>query len=82
MRKLILAIAVFALTIASLGAQPGKTKVQPKAQAYDVAAYLYPAYAADDPRLRPFWPMGFQQPCLAAVYTLNRKCMISPSCTT
>ena len=26
---------------------------------YDVAAYLYPAYAADDPRLRPFWPMGF-----------------------
>lgn len=25
---------------------------------YDVAAFLYPAYAADDPRLRPFWPMG------------------------
>jgi len=25
---------------------------------YDVAAYLYPAYVADDPRLRPFWPMG------------------------
>lgn len=25
---------------------------------YDVAAYVYPAYAADDPRLRPFWPMG------------------------
>ena len=25
---------------------------------YDVAAYLYPAYAADDPRLRPFWPSG------------------------
>lgn len=25
---------------------------------YDVAAYLYPAYAADDPRLRPFWPTG------------------------
>ena len=24
----------------------------------DVAAYLYPAYAADDPRLRPFWPSG------------------------
>ena len=28
-------------------------------QHYDVAAYLYPAYVADDPRLRPFWPMGF-----------------------
>ena len=25
---------------------------------YDVAAYLYPAYASDDPRLRPFWPKG------------------------
>ena len=30
---------------------------QPK-RTYDVAAYLYPAYAADDPRLRPFWPTG------------------------
>ena len=28
------------------------------AQQYDVAAYLYPAYAAGDVRLRPFWPMG------------------------
>ena len=27
-------------------------------RSYDVAAYVYPAYAADDPRLRPFWPMG------------------------
>ena len=27
-------------------------------QNYDVAAYLYPAYAAGDPRLGPFWPMG------------------------
>ncbi len=27
-------------------------------QKYDVAAFLYPAYASDDPRLRPFWPMG------------------------
>ena len=25
---------------------------------YDVAAYLYPAYASNDPRLRPFWPTG------------------------
>lgn len=28
------------------------------AKKYDVAAYLYPAYVSDDPRLRPFWPMG------------------------
>jgi len=27
-------------------------------QRYDVAAFLYPAYANDDPRLRPFWPEG------------------------
>lgn len=27
-------------------------------QHYDVAAFLYPAYANDDPRLRPFWPSG------------------------
>lgn len=25
---------------------------------YDVAAFLYPAYATGDPRLRPFWPSG------------------------
>ncbi len=25
---------------------------------YDVAAFLYPAYASGDPRLRPFWPEG------------------------
>ncbi len=31
---------------------------QGKKQKYDVAAFLYPAYASDDPRLRPFWPMG------------------------
>lgn len=27
-------------------------------RSYDIAAFVYPAYAADDPRLRPFWPMG------------------------
>ncbi|MCR8560672.1 glycoside hydrolase family 99-like domain-containing protein [Mucilaginibacter sp. BJC16-A38] len=27
-------------------------------QKYDVAAFLYPAYASGDPRLRPFWPEG------------------------
>jgi hypothetical protein len=25
---------------------------------YDIAAFLYPAYVNDDPRLRPFWPNG------------------------
>ncbi len=25
---------------------------------YDIAAFVYPAYASDDPRLRPFWPYG------------------------
>lgn len=33
------------------------TKQVPKKK-YDVAAFLYPAYANDDPRLRPFWPSG------------------------
>ena len=38
----------------------GRTIVHAQSrQHYDVAAYLYPAYASDDPRLRPFWPMGF-----------------------
>ena len=25
---------------------------------YDIAAFVYPAYASDDQRLLPFWPMG------------------------
>ena len=36
----------------------GRTASPLAAKQYDVAAYLYPAYVADDPRLRPFWPMG------------------------
>lgn len=43
-------LVLLVLTLAVFG-------VQAK-QKYDVAAYVYPAYAADDPRLRPFWPMG------------------------
>ena len=31
---------------------------QKEKRQYDVAAFLYPAFASDDPRLRPFWPMG------------------------
>lgn len=29
-----------------------------KKQKYDVAAFLYPAYANDDPRLLPLWQGG------------------------
>ncbi|GAB3932616.1 glycosyltransferase WbsX family protein [Mucilaginibacter myungsuensis] len=36
-------------------AQTAKTTPPRK---YDIAAFLYPAYVADDPRLRPFWPKG------------------------
>ena len=46
--KKIFAILAICLSISSF-AQEKK---------YDVAAFLYPAYAADDPRLTPFWPMG------------------------
>ena len=38
---------------------------------YDVAAYLYPAYVADDPRLRPFWPMGIGE--WETVMTMQRR---------
>ena len=44
-------ILVFLVAVASLCA-----KAQHKT--YDVAAFFYPAYCSDDPRLRPFWPMG------------------------
>ena len=36
----------------------GRSRQVLSKQKYDVAAYLYPAYVSDDPRLRPFWPMG------------------------
>lgn len=39
--------------VASAQSKDAKTK-----KGYDVAAFLYPAYASDDPRLRPFWPSG------------------------
>ena len=46
MKKILLAVSLLLSSLA-VGAQQ-----------YDVAAYLYPAYAAGDVRLRPFWPMG------------------------
>lgn len=45
MRKIFI-LTVFTLICIGLQAQ--------KQKKYDVAAFLYPAYAADDPRLRPF----------------------------
>ena len=52
MKNLLLKSCLMALTLTIVAA-----KSQAKKH-YDVAAYVYPAYAADDPRLRPFWPMG------------------------
>src|SRR5882762_8025744 len=53
--KLLIVIGVLLLFAGHAGAQSaGQT---PKKK-YDVAAFLYPAYASDDPRLRPFWPSG------------------------
>jgi hypothetical protein len=51
-----IAVAVLLVAITAPGAfaQQGDAP----AKKYDVAAFLYPAYASDDPRLRPFWPAG------------------------
>jgi hypothetical protein len=49
MKKKILILIAWVLVSPEMYAQGKK---------YDVAAFLYPAYAADDPRLRPFWPHG------------------------
>lgn len=48
-------IAIIALLCATTSFAKKKNDSQQK---YDVAAFLYPAYASDDPRLRPFWPLG------------------------
>lgn len=52
----------FAFCILFLGlihhTSSAQLKAPAKKQKYDVAAFLYPAYASDDPRLRPFWPSG------------------------
>lgn len=38
--------------------QKALSEGKPAKKHYDVAAFLYPAYVADDPRLRPIWPHG------------------------
>ena len=52
--------AVLLLAFGLIFAVDAAAKKHPaaKTQKYDVAAFHYPAYASDDPRLRPFWPMG------------------------
>ena len=55
MRKVLFILVLFAAF--TMEAQPKQSKTQTKAKTYDVAAYLYPAYAAGEPRLKPFWPM-------------------------
>ena len=50
MNKLMKRTIIILLAMISLGLNAQKK--------YDIAAFLYPAYAADDPRLRPFWPHG------------------------
>ncbi len=53
MKRTILLFLCLAMALASVNLNAQKKKT------YDVAAYLYPAYAYGDPRLRPFWPEGF-----------------------
>lgn len=50
MKKNAMLLCLALLSVVMVAAKSQKT--------FDVAAYLYPAYAADDPRLRPFWPLG------------------------
>ena len=61
MKHSIIILTVLATMSVSLKAQ----------QSYDVAAYLYPAYAADDPRLRPFWPHGMGE--WETVYNMQQR---------
>ena len=59
MMKRVLILALCLLTVsASLLAQGRSDRRKTEPKHYDVAAYLYPAYAYNDPRLRPFWPSG------------------------
>lgn len=53
MKRTILLFLCLAMALSSVNLNAQKKKT------YDVAAYLYPAYAYGDPRLRPFWPEGF-----------------------
>jgi hypothetical protein len=49
---------IIILLTATSFCQPTSAQKSDVKHHYDVAAFLYPAYASDDPRLRPFWPSG------------------------
>ena len=53
-------LSLLLLMIGLMGCQIafGQPKIPLAKKSYDIAAFLYPAYASDDPRLRPFWPAG------------------------
>lgn len=55
MKRFFVLCLALAMALPTLNAQRKKPVVEKKQ--YDVAAYLYPAYAAGEPRLKPFWPM-------------------------
>ena len=54
MRRIVVLCLALAMAMPMLSGQ--KKKAAPQKKQYDVAAYLYPAYAAGEPRLKPFWP--------------------------
>ena len=61
MRKTLLLVSFMILSFATFA----------KNQKYDVAAFLYPAYVSDDPRLRPFWPSGMGE--WETVFTMQQR---------
>ena len=67
MKQTLLLLFTLITVISPLEAQK-KKELRKK---YDVAAFLYPAYASDDPRLRPFWPMGMGE--WETVMTVNQR---------
>ncbi|MBE7177231.1 MAG: glycoside hydrolase family 99-like domain-containing protein [Mucilaginibacter polytrichastri] len=57
-RNLRLLLASAALILVCYNLTPAQARKPVAGRKYDVAAFLYPAYASGDPRLRPFWPDG------------------------
>jgi len=53
--KLTVALLLFCLALSYQQAAAQKQQSS-TGKKYDVAAFLYPAYASGEPRLRPFWP--------------------------
>jgi len=72
MKKLLLLFITTALCLSANYAEAKVARQDSKAgRQYDVAAYLYPAYATGDPRLRPFWPDGRGE--WETVYTMQKR---------